>query len=287
MPKRMLDGDISISHSLNQLTDGGETCFYRVMVLCDDKGRFDGRMDYLFSRLYPLKPKITRPMVIKRLEELEREDLIHWYDVEGKHYGHLPTWHKFQRLRHDRCKYPDPEGFCDGCLLAASGGQNPPRSRREVEGKEEVEDSRTATDPDPPPKPARKRKPPPPAWALDASGHLIKHLTEVPGARITKNALMAWAREIELMPGEIPELAEIVEHGGAEALLLRLQVAIEDATGPEAMRSADPEVRKFSPQIRCGASLRTKWDQITAAAARRKPRNQSPEEFARRISEAR
>ncbi len=140
---------------------------------------------------------------------------------------------------------------------------------------------------DRPPKPKRKKKPPPPGWALDTAQHLIAHLTEVPGARIPKNALMAWAREIELMPHEIPELKLIVMQGGPEAFVQRVRAGIEDATGLEAMRSEDPHVRRYSPQIRCGKSLREKWDQITAAAARRKPRNLSPEDFARHISEAR
>ena len=88
------------------------------------------------------------------------------------------------------------------------------------------------------------------------------------------------------MPEEIPELARLLELEGEEALRAHIEAAIEDCTGKEAMRSKDPKVRQYSPQVRCGESLREKWPQITAAAARRGRPKLTPEEFAREVAGA-
>ena len=123
-----------------------------------------------------------------------------------------------------------------------------------------------------------------PPWATAVSKKLISCLGPVPGARIPERAESRWAREIELMPAEIPELEVLLGEGGESAVQERLEVAVEWVTGPDCMTSVDPQVRRYAPQVRSGRSLRTKWGQITAAAVRCGPRKLTREEIAREVA---
>ena len=205
MPKRMLDGDITTSKSLNRVSAGAERTFFRLVTLCDDRGRYHGNRELLKSHLYPLGIA-TLDEVNEWLAELEREGCIHPYVLEGEPYIHLPNWEKFQRLRNYKPKFPDPEEECESCnnppLTAAKSGQPRPRTelnRTEEEQKRTSQLLRSSTRP--PPASQSPQPKPVPIEASAATEDLIRVIPlSMPGSSVPARGsarFNRWAREID------------------------------------------------------------------------------------------
>lgn len=112
MPNRILKESICCSDSIDSLSWFEEVLFYRLIVNCDDYGRFDGRAAVIKSRLFPLRDNVTIKAVEAAMNKLVNADLVVLYVFEGKPYLHLPTWDKHQQVRAKRSKYPAPDGTC-------------------------------------------------------------------------------------------------------------------------------------------------------------------------------
>ena len=113
MPNRIIKESICTSESIDRLTPFQENVFVRLMVNCDDFGRFDGRAKILSSRLFPLKDISTEQMT-EALEALVSAGLVEIYEVDGKPYLHLTSWEKHQQTRATKSKYPAPsESTCN------------------------------------------------------------------------------------------------------------------------------------------------------------------------------
>ena len=108
MPNRIIKESICTSENVDQLTPFQETVFVRLMVNCDDFGRFDGRAKILSSRLFPLK-NITPEEMETAVDALVKADLATVYQVDGKPYICLKTWDKHQQTRASKSKYPSPD----------------------------------------------------------------------------------------------------------------------------------------------------------------------------------
>lgn len=109
MPNRIIKESICTSDSIDGLSWFEEAFFYRLIVNCDDYGRFDGRPAVIKSRLFPLKDNVTAKSVEAAIQKLASVELVALYEFEGKPYLHLPTWDKHQQVRAQRSKYPAPE----------------------------------------------------------------------------------------------------------------------------------------------------------------------------------
>lgn len=109
MPNRILRESICVSDSIDKLTWFEEVLYYRLIVNCDDFGRFDGRTAVIKNRLFPLKDNITLKTVEAALHGLANAGLVTLYMFEGRRFLCLPTWGKFQTQRAVRSKYPAPE----------------------------------------------------------------------------------------------------------------------------------------------------------------------------------
>ena len=109
MPNRILKESICTSDSIDTLSWFEEVLFYRLIVNCDDFGRFDGRPAVLKSRLFPLKDNITVKSIDAAINKLVNAELVVLYMFEGKPYLHLPTWDAHQQVRAKRSKYPAPD----------------------------------------------------------------------------------------------------------------------------------------------------------------------------------
>lgn len=107
MPNRIIKESICTSDNIDQLTAFEETVFVRLMVNCDDFGRFDGRAKILSARLFPLKSISTEEMETA-LDSLVKANLVTVYKVDGKPYVHLNSWEKHQQTRATKSKYPSP-----------------------------------------------------------------------------------------------------------------------------------------------------------------------------------
>lgn len=109
MPNRILRESICTSDTVDRLSWFEEVLYYRLIVNCDDFGRFDGRTAVVKNRLFPLKDTLTLKTVEAALHGLANAGLVTLYMVEGKRFLCLPTWGKYQTQRAKVSKYPAPD----------------------------------------------------------------------------------------------------------------------------------------------------------------------------------
>ena len=105
MPNRFIKESICSSENIDQLTEFQEVFFYRLIVNCDDFGRFDARPKLLSSRLFPLRD-VSTETVVETLAALQNADLIIVYEVNDHPYLQMKTWGKHQQGRATKSKYP-------------------------------------------------------------------------------------------------------------------------------------------------------------------------------------
>lgn len=110
MPNRILKESICVSDSIDSLSWFEEVLFYRLIVTCDDFGRFDGRAAVIKNRLFPLKDDLTLGTVKAAIQKLVSAGLVITYESMGKPYLYLPTWTAHQTARAKKSKYPAPDG---------------------------------------------------------------------------------------------------------------------------------------------------------------------------------
>lgn len=114
MPNRILKESICTSDSIDTLDWFGEVLFYRLIVNCDDFGRFDGRTAVIKNRLFPLKTEgLTLKNVEVAINKLVSTGLVCRYEANGKPFLFLPTWNEHQQIRAKKSKFPEPETICN------------------------------------------------------------------------------------------------------------------------------------------------------------------------------
>jgi len=115
VPNRILKESICSSDTVDKLSWFEEVLFYRLIVSCDDFGRFDGRPAIIKNRLFPLKENLTLKAVSAAIKTLASAGLVALYEFEGKPYLYLPTWNEHQNVRAKRSKYPEPNVNTSDC----------------------------------------------------------------------------------------------------------------------------------------------------------------------------
>lgn len=114
MSNRTLKQSICVSEDINRLSWFEEVLFYRLIVNCDDYGRFDGRASVIRSRLFPLKDSLTAKAVEQALQELANVGLIELYRNEsGRLTLRLPSWGTHQRILTRTLRGDSPQGDAD------------------------------------------------------------------------------------------------------------------------------------------------------------------------------
>lgn len=116
MPNRIIKESIRTSDSINELSWFEECLFYRLIVSCDDYGRFDGRPAIIKGSCFPLKDGVTTNNIEKALSKLVSAGLVKRYVVDGKPYLSLPSWGQHQTTRAAKSKYPNPD---DGEMITS------------------------------------------------------------------------------------------------------------------------------------------------------------------------
>ncbi len=116
MPNRILKESICKSDDINSLSWFEEVLFYRLIVNCDDYGRFDGRPKIIKSALFPLKEAVRTDTIERALQSLSTAGIVLLYEVDGKPYLQLTAWSTHQRVRNSKEKYPAPN---DAAIAAA------------------------------------------------------------------------------------------------------------------------------------------------------------------------
>ena len=110
MPNRIIKESICTSDTIDQMSWFEECFWHRLIVNCDDYGRFDARPAVLKSRLFPLKERITLRDVESALTKLAGIGCVVLYEYDGKPYLYLPTWEVHQTIRAKKSRYPAPAG---------------------------------------------------------------------------------------------------------------------------------------------------------------------------------
>lgn len=112
MPNRLIKESICYSDTIDKLTWFEEVVFERLIVNCDDYGRFDGRVAIIKSRLFPLKANLTEKTLMEAINKLATVGLVILYEYEDKPYLQLTTWEKHQQVRAKKSKYPAYDNTC-------------------------------------------------------------------------------------------------------------------------------------------------------------------------------
>jgi len=114
MPNRIIKESICVSVSIDMLTWFEDAFFYRLIVNCDDFGRFDARPAVLRARLFPLKD-ITTKQIEAALTKLATVGMVRVYEYDRQPFLQLENWSKHQSVRNKRSKYPDPNALESTC----------------------------------------------------------------------------------------------------------------------------------------------------------------------------
>ena len=109
MPNRIIKESICRSDSIDSLSWFEEVLFYRLIVVCDDYGRFDGRPAIIKGACFPLKDDITKKHISEAIDKLSTAGLVRGYEVRGRSYLQLTTWDCHQQVRAKKSKYPSPD----------------------------------------------------------------------------------------------------------------------------------------------------------------------------------
>lgn len=108
MPNRIIKESIRTSDSINELTWFEEVLFYRLVVSCDDYGRFDGRIPIIKGTCFPLKD-MRNGEIEKALHRLSAFGMVTLYEVDSKPFLQLTAWERHQTIRAKKSKYPSAD----------------------------------------------------------------------------------------------------------------------------------------------------------------------------------
>lgn len=156
MPNRIIKESICTSDTIDQMSWLEECFWHRLIVNCDDYGRFDARPSVLKSRLFPLKERITLKDIESALTKLAGIGCVVLYEYDGKPYLYLPTWEVHQTIRAKKSKYPAPDEQQHEIICKQMQADECKCSRNPIQSESESESEREVTCAD---KPRRFTKP--------------------------------------------------------------------------------------------------------------------------------
>lgn len=133
MPNRIIKESICRSEEIDSLSWFEEVLFYRLIVSCDDYGRYDGRVAIIKGSCFPLK-NVTAKDIEKALNKLSAVGLVRVYEAQGRPYLQLVTWEQHQNVRAKKSKYPS---FDETCIQMYSDESKSSRNPIQSESKTE------------------------------------------------------------------------------------------------------------------------------------------------------
>ena len=158
MPNRILKESICSSEEIDSLSWFEEVLFYRLIVKCDDYGRYDGRLKFVKNSCFPLKD-ITEKDVEKALYKLSAVGLVRAYESQGRPYLQLVTWEQHQNIRAKKSKYPEFDETCIQMYSSESGCSRNPIQSESKSKSESYSDNCSEQTTSEPPKPIAPPKP--------------------------------------------------------------------------------------------------------------------------------
>ena len=109
MPRiRTIKPEFPQSESMGRISREARLCFILLWTLADDFGRARANSRMLASLLYPYDDD-AKDKIDGWLEELETENCIIRYEVDGQRYLEIVNWLSHQKIDHpSQSKFPDP-----------------------------------------------------------------------------------------------------------------------------------------------------------------------------------
>lgn len=157
MSNRILKESIRTSDEIDSLSWFEEVLFYRLIVTCDDYGRYYASPKIIKGHCFPLK-EVTCKDIEKGLKKLSAVGLVTLYKVSEKSYLQLTTWSIHQNIRNQKSKFPSPdEGNCtqlnaneNNCMQLQTNENNCTRNpiQSESESKSESESEYLCSEPE-------------------------------------------------------------------------------------------------------------------------------------------
>lgn len=108
MPNRLIREGFLDSEAINRLSDPSECFYHRLLLAADDAGRFDGRLEIIRARLFPLDSSRRASDVEKMLSDCSKENLVRSYEFKGKPFLQIAKWQRCSNAKVS--KYPDRNG---------------------------------------------------------------------------------------------------------------------------------------------------------------------------------
>jgi hypothetical protein len=106
------------------LSDGGQIIYLGLLTEADDNGVFEWNLNKLKIRLRPLKDGSIEPFV----SELVAANKVASYEFDGRKYGAIRNFRRFQRPKSPKSWHPIPDDFRNYVGLSAVNGGNELRS---------------------------------------------------------------------------------------------------------------------------------------------------------------
>jgi hypothetical protein len=109
VPNRIVREGFLDSEGINNLTESAECFYHRLLLAADDAGRYDGRLDVIRSKLYPVATrKVSVSDVDKAIRECVGQRLLLTYEYLGKPFLQITKWARCGNSVNSR--YPDQHG---------------------------------------------------------------------------------------------------------------------------------------------------------------------------------
>lgn len=108
MPNRVIREGFIDSERVDSLSPSAECLYHRLLLVCDDAGRFDGRINVIAARCWPNRPNIRVQDVAKWLTEVTNSGLAVSYESGGKSVLQIMNWACVGKAKFS--KYPDQGG---------------------------------------------------------------------------------------------------------------------------------------------------------------------------------
>lgn len=105
---RTIKPEFSQSESIGRLSRDARLLFIELWTVADDEGRCRAASRMLASTLFPYDGD-AQHLIDGWLKELEAEQCIRLYEVDGSHYLAITNWHKHQKIdRPSTSRLPPP-----------------------------------------------------------------------------------------------------------------------------------------------------------------------------------
>ena len=114
MPNRVIRDSILSNRQVEKLDWFQQVLLVRLILSCDDYGRYFAAPDIIRSYLFGINPGVTLDQVAEGMERLEELGFLFTYGVEGEIYCTFPQWSKYQVCRTRREKFPAPPSEAPG-----------------------------------------------------------------------------------------------------------------------------------------------------------------------------